>query len=110
MANTSLPGLEVVAERENCCAFVSLSGEMDLANAAGVEDQIRVLGTSHAMHLVVDCAELTFIDSSGLNALLTAFRMFGGDLALVSIGSQMSKLLQVTGLRADGDFRYRRWG
>ena len=52
--------------------FVSLHGELDLANAKALEDEfIRVEATS-VSRIVLDLRELEFIDSTGLAVIMRA--------------------------------------
>ena len=48
---------------------LTLSGELDLVNAARVSDTLDAL-TSGQQKVVVDLTSLTFIDSSGIHAIL----------------------------------------
>ena len=64
---------------------VEVSGEVTFSNVAGLTRRLEdALTRGHV--LVVDLSEVSFIDSSGLSALLTASasaRAKGGALALV---------------------------
>jgi anti-sigma B factor antagonist len=52
-----------------CC--LRLSGEVDLATSPALADQIdRQLTDPAVTHLVVDLSEVSFLDSSGVNALI----------------------------------------
>jgi anti-sigma B factor antagonist len=51
------------------CEIVSLAGELDLAHAATVADTLEEL-TAETSVVVVDLTDLTFIDSSGIHAIL----------------------------------------
>jgi anti-sigma B factor antagonist len=81
---------------------VVVSGEVDLASAADFEDAL-----AHAVHgqrvqtLIVDLTHVTFIDSTGLTALVRAFerqRWAGGELALVANDSRVTMMLEVSRL------------
>lgn len=45
-----------------------LVGEIDLSNARQLADRIAQ-GTSEALHVVLDCTEVSFMDSSGLRLI-----------------------------------------
>jgi anti-anti-sigma factor len=49
-----------------------LSGELDIASAPDLEAAITRLCTAGALEIELDLRELTFIDSSGIRALLGA--------------------------------------
>jgi anti-anti-sigma factor len=48
---------------------IRLSGEIDLANAATVDDQIRAALTHQLSGVSVDLAGLTYLDSAGIRVL-----------------------------------------
>jgi anti-anti-sigma factor len=51
--------------------------------------------------IVIDCAELRFIDSSGLRVLVYAEKQqaeAGGSLELVNVGDRVRRVLEITGL------------
>jgi anti-anti-sigma factor len=82
---------------------VAVAGELDLASAPALEDELEKLigaGTT-AGTVVIDLRQLEFIDSTGLSVLVKAHqraqdseRRFG----LVKGGSQVQRLLALTGL------------
>ena len=81
-------------------AVVSVAGDVDLASAVHLREVMDdALGRSS--HLVVDVAEMTFIDSSGLSALVHAHRHAaeaGGSLTLRSPSPTLKRLLSITHL------------
>jgi anti-anti-sigma factor len=87
--------------------LVSMSGEVDLA----VKDELitavrRCL--SGAEHVEVDLTEVTFIDSSGLGALVLLRNEAihaGKQLTLVNVSSATTRLLRITGLENAFDIR-----
>ena len=50
---------------------ISLSGEIDLANAAAVEDEIREAVSNLPAVVSVDLSDLTYLDSAGVRILFT---------------------------------------
>jgi anti-sigma B factor antagonist len=61
-------------ERIGETGLLLLEGEFDLACEAGFEAALDALMAGRPQGIVVDLSALTFIDSSGLNALLGAWR------------------------------------
>ena len=53
---------------------VALVGELDMASAAELSLRLAGLGKNERFRVVVDVSGLAFIDSSGLNALVTSAR------------------------------------
>jgi anti-anti-sigma factor len=87
-------------EGEDGTCVVRASGEVDLAVA---DELVRVclegLATSHEVHLVL--GDVTFIDSTGLGALLRIRReasAAGKVLRLAEVPAAVDRLLEITGL------------
>jgi anti-anti-sigma factor len=49
---------------------MSVSGEIDLANAADLDARLRRWSAAGDGDVVVDCSAMSFIDSSGLSVLM----------------------------------------
>jgi anti-anti-sigma factor len=67
-------------------AIVAISDEVTFSNVSDLNRRLEAALDGGAQNLVVDLSEVTFIDSSGLSALLTASaqaRERGGAVALV---------------------------
>ena len=82
-------------------AVVSLSGDLDVATAPRLRDELLGLSNRGIRAVMVDLAQLEFIDSSGLGVLVSALRRFrehGGDLALQSPKPAALKIFEMTGL------------
>jgi len=78
--------------------IVSLYGQLDLANADRVRDALTRAGGSS---VVVDLANLQFLDSSGIAALLAARRRItqaGHGFELRGARGIVRRVLEVTGL------------
>ena len=83
---------------------VALSGELDLATASSVEEQLVELdGTDSPSRLVLDIRGLSFIDSTGLSLLINAdnrARKAGRRVTIVSGNGAPRRILATTGLLA----------
>jgi anti-anti-sigma factor len=64
--------LELRIENENGLARVVASGELDLSTSQWLEDELKRHERDRAPLLVLDLRELTFMDSTGLRAVLAA--------------------------------------
>jgi anti-sigma B factor antagonist len=88
---------------------VSVTGEADAHAASDLERELQdVLGRG-SRSVIVDLAEVGFIDSTALGLLLRfqpKFRGRGGDLVLVSDDRRVLRTLEITGL--DRIFRIER--
>ena len=63
-------GFEIDTVRAGPALWLRLSGELDLASVEKLEEAISVAEESTARVIVIDLAELEFMDSAGLTALL----------------------------------------
>jgi anti-anti-sigma factor len=76
---------------------VVLSGEIDLATAADLRHALT--DDTTAPLVVADFGDVTFVDSSGLRALLEVRSQLGGEgraLRLTRLPDQVRTLLQIT--------------
>jgi anti-anti-sigma factor len=62
---------KVEVSAEDRSMRISLSGEIDLANAAAVEDEIREAVSNQPAIVSVDLTDLTYMDSAGVKILFT---------------------------------------
>ena len=67
-----LAQLSIVSERAGDIHVLDLTGEIDLANAALVEDELRRIEATDAAVILVDLGGISFIDSTGIKVLITA--------------------------------------
>ena len=77
-----------------------VSGEIDLATAPTVERELLRAEESHDL-VAIDLSETSFIDSTGLHAIMAAnqrLRERGGQLLIVQGPPQVSRLFELTGL------------
>ncbi len=80
---------------------LEVCGEVDVATAPRLREQLLTLVNQERHHIVVDLTPVDFIDSTGLGVLIGALkrvRMHGGDLQLVCPDPRVGKVFQITGL------------
>jgi anti-sigma B factor antagonist len=81
--------------------LIDLAGELDLSTAPQLWAAIDEAIAAGHDRLVLDLAELTFVDSTGLGVFVRAakeLRAVGGEVSLRSPGERVTKLLQITKL------------
>ncbi len=84
---------EIDSLDESGVTVVTVSGEVDIVAGSPLEEALAGAGE----HLVVDLSGVTFMDSTGINALLHAQRRHG-QVAIVCPPSQhVRRLLELTG-------------
>ena len=91
----------VAAEFDPPRMTLALKGEFDLAGAPSLERELEALPWPQLAELVLDLAEVTFIDSTGLHVLLQASqraRTAGLLFSLVRVPEQPRKLFTIAGL------------
>jgi anti-sigma B factor antagonist len=87
-----------LAERGDVLVL-SLAGELDLADAPALREALRGAVERSPKRLVVDLAEVTFVDSTVLGALVEARSRIGGEaFALAAPGLEVRRALEVSGL------------
>ena len=104
MTSSMPPGpaaFEVRVSGGNATLTAQLVGELDIVTAPYFEQQIDALRQDGARSLILDLATLSFIDSSGLTALVATLRRYraeGGDVTLRSPTRATAKVLEICGL------------
>lgn len=90
---------ETPIETDGCT--LAVGGELDLATAAQFRTSIGALLGTGCRHVVVDLSEVTFLDSSGLGALVWAahrMRSAGGEFSVANPNPKILPTLRITGL------------
>src|SRR5580700_3239788 len=93
-------GLTIRVRRDRGYAFVAVAGEVDIATVTRLRESLFELAASDRA-LVVDLDQVSFIDSSGLAALVGAARRaaaHGARLQVVCTRPRTRQLFRLTGL------------
>ena len=81
---------------------VTVSGEVDSSNCASLQALLAsVGGPGSGRQVHVDLAGVSFMDSSGLRALIVGQRLIrdaGGSFRVVAASDSLRRLLDITGL------------
>ena len=95
------PQIEIHSSEQSGTAVLAVSGEVDLATAPALQTALlAMMGRGSPSRVIVDMVNVTFMDSSGLSALLAA-RDAGGedyDLVLVVAPGMVRRLLDTTAI------------
>lgn len=93
-------GITIDTERVNeRCSSVILAGRLDAGNAQTLKETLNQIIEGGVTHLVVDLAQVPFIDSAGLAALVSALkssRRAGGNVLLSAIQPQARTVFSLT--------------
>src|SRR5271165_4289501 len=82
--------------------IVDITGRITLGDETGqLRDTVRALLAADKKKIVLNLAEVDYIDSSGVGELVSSFtavRNAGGELKLLNLSKKVSDILQVTKL------------
>jgi anti-sigma B factor antagonist len=91
----------VEVRNEGRASVIAVSGELDLASSAALEEELTRVIQSSVEIVVVDLRELEFMDSTGLSTLVKAHQRAeeaGQRFALIRGPQQVQRLLSLTGV------------
>ena len=80
---------------------LALAGEIDLTQAAELDDELKSLVDEGTTQIIVDLLEVPFLESSALGVLLKYSRLLranGGELTLVTDDVRVLRVIEITGL------------
>ncbi len=91
--------LQLSAHAGRACTVVRVGGELDMDTSAQLRDFLQEVTDAGARQVVLDCAELTFMDSSGLGLLVVCFKVLrdrGGRLCLAAVRPSVRAVLTLS--------------
>lgn len=80
---------------------IPVPGELDLAEAPALRERLLAAVTAGYDDVVLDLSGTTFVDSSGLSVIITAYKRLqaqGGRLRVTGAAGLVRSVLDVTGL------------
>ena len=94
--------MKVSARQVDGVTILDLSGRITLGEGSvQLRDSVRDLLSKGSKHILLNLAEVNYIDSSGIGELVSAFttvRNQGGELKLLNLTKKVHDLLQITKL------------
>jgi anti-sigma B factor antagonist len=93
--------MDMETRAEGDATVLSCTGRLTMVAAPRLKSRVDEVIAGGSTKIVVDLTETSFIDSSGLGALvssLKAARQAGGDLRLAGAGEQVRTVLSLTNL------------
>ncbi len=94
-------GLSVSSRTEDAHTIAALSGELDIACAPALREQLLGLLRPAASRLVIDLSQVSYADASGLAVLVGTGRragLLGGYMRLAAPTPGVANVLRITGL------------
>lgn len=100
---TKTPTFEGSVETRGTISVVHSAGEVDIASAPALAEQIDAAISTNPSQLIIDLSYVTMLDSSGLGVLITTLKRLEAQgnkttLQLVVTEPQVLKVFAVTGL------------
>lgn len=87
-------------EQSGAITVACLSGQIDSVNAAELENHVMHLLDAGTKHLLLDCSDLTYINSAGLRVFLLAAKRLeqnDGQLAFCSLLENVRTIFETIG-------------
>lgn len=100
-AGVNAPLTVEVSTADDRAAVVSAAGEVDATTVELLRPEIMRLADDGRIQVVLDLSDVTFLDSSGLGALVSGHRrlqLLGGRLGLVCRNDLVLRVFRLTGL------------
>ena len=94
--------LSISSERRGTAHHIAPSGELDIATAQMLEQELMAAEASDVQTIVLDLSGVTFIDSTGLRVVLDFNDRWGGErdrLRVIAGSPAVERLLDIVGLR-----------
>jgi anti-anti-sigma factor len=98
---TPHPGPVLSARTSGGITVAELVGELDIASAPALREELLSLLRRGSSRLVIDLSRVSFCDASGLAVLVSTrrrARLLGGFLRLAAVSPQVGRVLHITGL------------
>src|SRR5689334_7820286 len=95
--------LGIAVHDDEGTTLLALSGELDIASAGELEDQVAKLVAAGRTRVVADLSALSFCDSTGIGTLVRAnndCRRSGGYFRLAALSRNVARVMGVVGLLA----------
>jgi anti-anti-sigma factor len=100
MSAMPLPPFEVACVHDGCDERLSLRGELDMLSAPVLSRELRAAARRRPQRIVLDLRALTFMDVSGLRAILDAARAGRREGRGVVIANPMPHIVRLLELTA----------
>ena len=98
MSSNGHRGFTIRSERTGTTVRIIVFGELDLSTAPQLREYTHRYLADHAEFVVLDLADISFIDSAGLHVLLGAVNQDGGRLRIIPSAACL-RLFDIAGVR-----------
>lgn len=88
-------------ETSNGVVIFDIEGEIDLYNSPELKETIKKMIDSQKYNIVVNLAKVSYIDSSGIGALISSLsnlKKYQGGLKIINLTGSVKKVFELTKL------------
>jgi anti-anti-sigma factor len=96
-SRTQSVNCEITVANRNGCAVVFMAGETDVTAEQQLRDAL-LEAQRGSDNVIVDTNRLTFIDSTAMNAIASAWRRLSGELRVVGARPTVRRVFEIAGL------------
>lgn len=94
--------MKITTDMQSGVFIVRIEGELDLSSVNEFRQIVdQVLDNQSSKYLLMNLAKLTFIDSSGLGAILGRYKkvnLLGGKILVTNVKPQITRIFELSGL------------
>ncbi len=94
--------MKLTTDMQSGIFIVRIEGELDLSSVGEFRQTVdEVLDNQRSKYLLMNLEQLTFIDSSGLGAILGRYKkvnLLGGRILVTNIKPQITRIFELSGL------------
>ena len=92
--------MELTEQKTDQCVIIGIVGRLDTTNYTVLEKKLMDLADSQHDKILVECAKMDYISSSGLRILLMALKkitQMKGKFALCSLQENIHEIFEISG-------------
>ena len=93
--------MNILQDLHDGVAVLTLEGRLNMTSAPSLRSAVEQLSDAGRARVVVDLSDVSFMDSSGLGALIAGLkrcRQNQGDLRITGVNTQVGTVLRLTNL------------
>ena len=93
--------MDISSRAKGEVVILDISGEIDLYNAPEIKDIINKLIEQKRYNVVINLKDVTYIDSSGIGALISSLsnlKKYQGGLKIINVFASVRKVFELTKL------------
>lgn len=93
--------MDISSRAKGEVVILDISGEIDLYNAPEIKDIVNKLIEQKKYSVIINLKEVTYIDSSGIGALISSLsnlKKYQGGLKIINVFASVKKVFELTKL------------